>query len=114
MLNGGDVFEIEKFLLNGILFLHVTSILFYNSRHMMQAVARGIFETIVDQSPFAIEDLMKEVKTNGGGDDLSEEDELKDDEEGVMAKGKENVTKINSDLERPGYPKNQGSKTLFQ
>ncbi|XP_025070324.1 ribosomal RNA processing protein 1 homolog B [Alligator sinensis] len=69
-------------------------------RHMMQAVARGIFETIVDQSPFAIEDLMKEVKTNGGGDDLSEEDELKDGEEGVMAKDKHLSRKSTQDPEK--------------
>lgn len=46
---------------------------------------RGIFETIVDQSPFAIEDLMKELKA--GSDDPSE-DEWSDEECKVLAKGK--------------------------
>ncbi|XP_053861196.1 ribosomal RNA processing protein 1 homolog B isoform X2 [Malaclemys terrapin pileata] len=50
-------------------------------RHLMQAVARGIFEAIVDQSPFAIEDLMKELKTSCDGDvELSEGDEAENKE----------------------------------
>ncbi|CAM4447561.1 unnamed protein product [Lepidochelys kempii] len=56
-------------------------------RHLMQAVARGIFEAIVDQSPFAIEDLMKELKTSGDDDvELSEGDEAEN--ESLMTKDK--------------------------
>ncbi|XP_067401276.1 ribosomal RNA processing protein 1 homolog B isoform X2 [Emydura macquarii macquarii] len=56
-------------------------------RHLMQAVARGIFEAIVDQSPFAIEDLMKELKTSCDDDELSEEDEA-ESKEPLMTKDK--------------------------
>uniref|UniRef100_A0A8C8SCI6 RRP1B protein n=1 Tax=Pelusios castaneus TaxID=367368 RepID=A0A8C8SCI6_9SAUR len=56
-------------------------------RHLMQAVARGIFEAIVDQSPFAIEDLMKELKTSCNDDELSEEDEA-ENQEPLMTKEK--------------------------
>uniref|UniRef100_A0A452GFV3 Ribosomal RNA processing 1B n=1 Tax=Gopherus agassizii TaxID=38772 RepID=A0A452GFV3_9SAUR len=49
--------------------------------HLMQAVAQGIFEAIVDQSPFAIEDLMKELKTSCDGDvELYEGDEAENKE----------------------------------
>uniref|UniRef100_A0A8D0GDM1 RRP1B protein n=1 Tax=Sphenodon punctatus TaxID=8508 RepID=A0A8D0GDM1_SPHPU len=43
-------------------------------RPLMYAIARAIFEAIVDQSPFAIEDLMKELKTCSSDDELSEEE----------------------------------------
>ncbi|XP_053162030.1 ribosomal RNA processing protein 1 homolog B isoform X2 [Hemicordylus capensis] len=52
---------------------------------VLQAIIRGIFETIVDQSPFAIEDLMKELKA-GSDDGMSEEDEWSDEESQLMAK----------------------------
>ncbi|XP_048145991.1 ribosomal RNA processing protein 1 homolog B isoform X1 [Corvus hawaiiensis] len=42
-------------------------------RCMLHAVATGIFEMIVDQSPFAIEDLMKELGTHSDEEDASEE-----------------------------------------
>ncbi|NWV31698.1 RRP1B protein, partial [Grantiella picta] len=42
-------------------------------RCVLHAVATGIFEMIVDQSPFAIEDLMKELGTNSDEEDVSEE-----------------------------------------
>ncbi|OXB79556.1 UNVERIFIED_CONTAM: hypothetical protein H355_000372 [Colinus virginianus] len=42
---------------------------------MMYAVATGIFEIIVDQSPYAIEDLMKELENSSDGEDVSEDDE---------------------------------------
>ncbi|MGH0124808.1 UNVERIFIED_CONTAM: hypothetical protein FKN15_020043 [Acipenser sinensis] len=35
-------------------------------RLLIQAIAHSIFDEIVDQSPFAIEDLMKEVQQQGG------------------------------------------------
>ncbi|XP_027699448.1 ribosomal RNA processing protein 1 homolog B isoform X2 [Vombatus ursinus] len=41
---------------------------------LVQTIARRIFEVIVDQSPFAPEDLMEEQKTNGDSE-LSEEEE---------------------------------------
>ncbi|NXD07783.1 RRP1B protein, partial [Nothocercus nigrocapillus] len=42
---------------------------------LMHAVANGIFEVIVDQSPYAIEDLMKELSNSSEEEDLSEDDE---------------------------------------
>ncbi|NXY36471.1 RRP1B protein, partial [Pomatorhinus ruficollis] len=42
-------------------------------RRVLHAVATGVFEMIVDQSPFAIEDLMKELGTNSDEEDASEE-----------------------------------------
>uniref|UniRef100_G1NP26 Ribosomal RNA processing 1B n=1 Tax=Meleagris gallopavo TaxID=9103 RepID=G1NP26_MELGA len=42
---------------------------------VMHAVASGIFEIIVDQSPYAIEDLMKELESSSDEDDVSEDDE---------------------------------------
>uniref|UniRef100_A0A8B9QA91 RRP1B protein n=1 Tax=Apteryx owenii TaxID=8824 RepID=A0A8B9QA91_APTOW len=42
---------------------------------LMHAVASGIFEVIVDQSPYAIEDLMKELSSSSDEEDLSEEEE---------------------------------------
>ncbi|NXO16956.1 RRP1B protein, partial [Oriolus oriolus] len=41
-------------------------------RCVLHAVATGIFEMIVDQSPFAIEDLMKELGTHSDEEDASE------------------------------------------
>ncbi|XP_058877238.1 ribosomal RNA processing protein 1 homolog A-like, partial [Acipenser ruthenus] len=43
---------------------------------LMQAIAHSIFDEIVDQSPFAIEDLMKEVQQQGGN--VSDDSENKD------------------------------------
>ncbi|NWI45827.1 RRP1B protein, partial [Picathartes gymnocephalus] len=51
-------------------------------RRVLHAVATGIFEMIVDQSPFAIEDLMKELGTHSDEEDVSEED--KQENEGVL------------------------------
>ncbi|KAM9204137.1 ribosomal RNA processing protein 1 homolog B isoform 2-T2 [Mergus octosetaceus] len=45
---------------------------------VMHAVASGIFEVIVDQSPYAIEDLMKELGSDGEG--VSDDDEQGNDE----------------------------------
>ncbi|OXB58614.1 hypothetical protein ASZ78_007608 [Callipepla squamata] len=42
---------------------------------VMYAVATGIFEIIVDQSPYAIEDLMKELENSSDGEDVCEDDE---------------------------------------
>ncbi|XP_015739153.1 ribosomal RNA processing protein 1 homolog B [Coturnix japonica] len=42
---------------------------------VMHAVASGIFEIIVDQSPYAIEDLMKELESSSDEEDVSEDDE---------------------------------------
>uniref|UniRef100_A0A8C3VHG1 RRP1B protein n=1 Tax=Catharus ustulatus TaxID=91951 RepID=A0A8C3VHG1_CATUS len=39
-------------------------------RRVLHAVATGVFEMIVDQSPFAIEDLMKELGTNSDEEDV--------------------------------------------
>ncbi|XP_009889658.1 PREDICTED: ribosomal RNA processing protein 1 homolog B [Charadrius vociferus] len=49
-------------------------------RCMLHAVATGIFELIVDQSPYAIEDLMKELGSNSDKEDASEEDKQGNEE----------------------------------
>ncbi|NWQ85469.1 RRP1B protein, partial [Burhinus bistriatus] len=49
-------------------------------RCTLHAVATGIFELIVDQSPYAIEDLMKELGSNSDEEDASEEDKEGDEE----------------------------------
>ncbi|XP_074015335.1 ribosomal RNA processing protein 1 homolog B isoform X1 [Numenius arquata] len=48
-------------------------------RGTLHAVATGIFELIVDQSPYAIEDLMKELGSNSD-EDASEEDKQENEE----------------------------------
>ena len=57
---------------------------------MLHAVATGIFEIIVDQSPYAIEDLMKELGSNSDEEDVSEEDK-QENEEVLKTKGEEEV-----------------------
>ncbi|NWV49258.1 RRP1B protein, partial [Daphoenositta chrysoptera] len=49
-------------------------------RCVLHAVASGIFEMIMDQSPFAIEDLMKELGTHSDEEDASEEGKLENEE----------------------------------
>ncbi|XP_076210937.1 ribosomal RNA processing protein 1 homolog B isoform X1 [Aptenodytes patagonicus] len=49
-------------------------------RCVLHAVATGIFEIIVDQSPYAIEDLMKELGSNSDEEDVSEEDKQENEE----------------------------------
>ncbi|NWW74358.1 RRP1B protein, partial [Climacteris rufus] len=49
-------------------------------RCVLHAVATGIFELIVDQSPFAIEDLMKELGTHTEEEDVSEEGRQENEE----------------------------------
>nr|XP_021142191.1 ribosomal RNA processing protein 1 homolog B [Columba livia] len=55
-------------------------------RSVLHAVATGIFEIIVDQSPYAIEDLMKELGSNSDEEDASEEDK-EENEEALKTKG---------------------------
>ncbi|NXA05106.1 RRP1B protein, partial [Sapayoa aenigma] len=49
-------------------------------RCVLHAVATGIFELVVDQSPFAIEDLMKELGSSSDEEDVSEEDKQEKEE----------------------------------
>ncbi|NXR53609.1 RRP1B protein, partial [Hippolais icterina] len=49
-------------------------------RRVLHAVATGVFEMIVDQSPFAIEDLMRELGTNSDEENASEEGEQENEE----------------------------------
>ncbi|NWT85175.1 RRP1B protein, partial [Lanius ludovicianus] len=49
-------------------------------RCVLHAVATGIFEMILDQSPFAIEDLMKELGTHSDEEDASEEGRQENEE----------------------------------
>ncbi|XP_015670231.1 ribosomal RNA processing protein 1 homolog B isoform X1 [Protobothrops mucrosquamatus] len=55
---------------------------------MLQAIICGIFETIVDQSPFAIEDLMKELETGSDVDSSSEHEKWSDKEDIEMDRGR--------------------------
>ncbi|XP_041128009.1 ribosomal RNA processing protein 1 homolog A-like [Polyodon spathula] len=58
---------------------------------LMQAVAHSIFDEIVDQSPFAIEDLMKEVQQQGRNVSDSENRDLSKSKKSIgrQLKGKE-------------------------
>ncbi|XP_015265253.1 PREDICTED: ribosomal RNA processing protein 1 homolog B [Gekko japonicus] len=67
-------------------------------RHLLQAIIRGIFETIVDQCPFAVEDLMRELKA-GSDDDLSEDDDWSDEENKLVAKDRSLPNKLPLDGE---------------
>ncbi|XP_069728596.1 ribosomal RNA processing protein 1 homolog B isoform X2 [Phaenicophaeus curvirostris] len=49
-------------------------------RGVLPAIVTGIFEVIVDQSPYAIEDLMKELGSNSDEEDVSEEDKQESEE----------------------------------
>ncbi|NWR46167.1 RRP1B protein, partial [Regulus satrapa] len=49
-------------------------------RRVLHAVATGVLEMIVDQSPFAIEDLMKELGTTSEEENLAEEGKGEDEE----------------------------------
>uniref|UniRef100_A0A673B500 Ribosomal RNA processing protein 1 homolog B-like n=1 Tax=Sphaeramia orbicularis TaxID=375764 RepID=A0A673B500_9TELE len=48
---------------------------------LFRALCNSIFSTIIDQAPFAIEDLMKEIKGAQASDSDSDEDEDDDDED---------------------------------
>lgn len=61
----------------------------------MHAVASGIFEIIVDQSPYAIEDLMKELESSSDEEDVSEDDE-QGKKEMLKTKGEDEVMSIRS------------------
>ncbi|KFW08358.1 Ribosomal RNA processing protein 1 B, partial [Eurypyga helias] len=54
-------------------------------RCVLHAIATGIFELIVDQSPYAIEDLMKELGSNSDEEDVAEEDK-EENEDGLKTK----------------------------
>ncbi|NXW47724.1 RRP1B protein, partial [Nyctiprogne leucopyga] len=49
-------------------------------RCVLHAVATRVFEMIVDQSPYAIEDLMKELGSNSDEEDVSEGDKQENEE----------------------------------
>lgn len=63
---------------------------------LLQAIIHGIFEAIVDQSPFAIEDLMNELEA-GSDDDFS--DEEWSEESKLIAKGKKLLSKSPPDTD---------------
>uniref|UniRef100_A0A8C6LQD1 Ribosomal RNA processing 1 n=1 Tax=Nothobranchius furzeri TaxID=105023 RepID=A0A8C6LQD1_NOTFU len=46
------------------------------NRMLLSAICSSIFSTIIDQAPFAVEDLMKEVNRNKPNNDEEEEDDL--------------------------------------
>ncbi|NXQ31437.1 RRP1B protein, partial [Alaudala cheleensis] len=49
-------------------------------RRVLHAVATGVFEMILDQSPFAIEDLIKELGTNSDEENVPEEGKQENEE----------------------------------
>ncbi|XP_026529811.1 ribosomal RNA processing protein 1 homolog B isoform X2 [Notechis scutatus] len=69
---------------------------------MLQAIICGIFETIVDQSPFAIEDLMKELETGSDVDSTSEDEKWTDREDAEMARGRGLSNKLSPNSETHG------------
>ncbi|KAJ8004594.1 hypothetical protein DPEC_G00137910 [Dallia pectoralis] len=50
-------------------------------RILLKAVCSSVFSSIVDQAPFAIEDLLKEVKASGVGVDESDSGQASDEDE---------------------------------
>ncbi|KAG7463653.1 hypothetical protein MATL_G00179020 [Megalops atlanticus] len=48
---------------------------------LLQAISSNIFHEIVDQAPFAIEDLMREVRKGGGGEFDSDQEQDEESEE---------------------------------
>ncbi|XP_036401088.1 ribosomal RNA processing protein 1 homolog A-like [Megalops cyprinoides] len=48
---------------------------------LLQAISSSIFHEIVDQAPFAIEDLMREVRKGGGGESDSDQEQDVESEE---------------------------------
>ncbi|XP_065597708.1 ribosomal RNA processing protein 1 homolog B [Cyrtonyx montezumae] len=68
---------------------------------VMHAVASGVFEIIVDQSPYAIEDLMKELENSSDGEDVSEDDE----------QGKKEVLKTRANRHLSGKSAQSAEKT---
>ncbi|XP_025028759.1 ribosomal RNA processing protein 1 homolog B isoform X2 [Python bivittatus] len=69
---------------------------------MLQAIICGIFETIVDQSPFAIEDLMKELETSSDVDSSSEDEKWSDEEDKEMARDRGLSNKLSPSSEAHG------------
>ncbi|KAM6447044.1 ribosomal RNA processing protein 1 homolog B isoform 2-T2 [Liasis olivaceus] len=69
---------------------------------MLQAIICGIFETIVDQSPFAIEDLMKELETSSDVDSSSEDEKWSDEEDKEMARDRGLSNKLSPSSEARG------------
>ncbi|NXJ78044.1 RRP1B protein, partial [Trogon melanurus] len=65
-------------------------------RCLLHAITTGIFEIIVDQSPYAIEDLMKELDSKSDEEDESEEDK-QENEEVLETKGEEEVLNGHTD-----------------
>ncbi|KAM9484626.1 LOW QUALITY PROTEIN: uncharacterized protein ACWYII_005274 [Salvelinus alpinus] len=50
-------------------------------RILLKAICGSIFSAIVDQAPFAIEDLLKEVNATGGGSEESDSGQASEEEE---------------------------------
>ncbi|NXI64766.1 RRP1B protein, partial [Anseranas semipalmata] len=73
---------------------------------VMHAVASGIFEVIVDQSPYAIEDLMKELSGSSDEEGVSEDDE----------RGSEEVLKTKADrcLSRKSAQSSEKSEDVYE
>ncbi|NXK44591.1 RRP1B protein, partial [Chauna torquata] len=71
---------------------------------VMHAVASGIFEVIVDQSPYAIEDLMKELSSSSDEEGVSEDDE----------QGNEEVLKSKGSLPRKSAQSSERTEDVYE
>lgn len=61
-----------------------TPLICFSSLTLFSSICSSIFSTIIDQAPFAIEDLMKELKAAGSDSDsdLGQSSEEDDEEQG--------------------------------
>ncbi|NWX36304.1 RRP1B protein, partial [Notiomystis cincta] len=82
-------------------------------RCVLHAVATGVFEMIVDQSPFAIEDLMKELGTNSDGENISEEGK-QENEEVLKTKADKKLAQSSEKTEDINENSDDGIGTVLQ
>lgn len=65
-------------------YIHIHQVLFsclFFSRVLLKAIGSNIFNTIVDQVPYAIEDLQREIRQNAELDSGEESESQQDTEE---------------------------------
>ncbi|NXN98467.1 RRP1B protein, partial [Rhinopomastus cyanomelas] len=69
-------------------------------RGMLQAIVAGIFDIILDQSPYAIEDLMKELGSSSDEEDVSE-DNKQENEDVLQTKADRRLSTLAQSSEKP-------------
>ncbi|CAM4608783.1 unnamed protein product [Leuciscus chuanchicus] len=94
-------------------------------RVLLKAIGSNVFDTIVDQVPFAIEDLLREIRqTNGGELDASDESETQQDNAELKTKprskkktedAQDNVSDSEEDCDEDMFsiPNNMDSKNDY-